>query len=123
MSPWTFQVGLNVRVDEMWVDVMSRYRLCPVCNNIWVKAQVVPCLKQQLGSWSTLCPISNTNSGMTHPVPYLQYSLVHSLPHAYLKQQQRHGDLVPSLQETNVLVGHQNIPHLLFYEKVPAQLS
>ncbi len=42
---------------------------------------------------------------MTHPVPILQHSLVHGLPHAYLKQQQRHGDLVPSLQETNMLIG------------------
>ncbi len=27
MSPWTFQVGLNVTVDETWVDVTSRHRL------------------------------------------------------------------------------------------------
>jgi hypothetical protein len=26
MSPWTFQVGLNVTVDETWVDVTSRHR-------------------------------------------------------------------------------------------------
>jgi hypothetical protein len=25
MSPWTFQVGLNVTVDETWVDVTSRH--------------------------------------------------------------------------------------------------
>jgi hypothetical protein len=26
MSPWTFQVGLNVTVDKTWVDVTSRHR-------------------------------------------------------------------------------------------------
>jgi hypothetical protein len=26
MSPWMFQVGLNVTVDETWVDVRSRHR-------------------------------------------------------------------------------------------------
>ena len=26
VSQWTFQVGLNVTVDELWVDVMSRHR-------------------------------------------------------------------------------------------------
>jgi hypothetical protein len=26
MSLWTFQVGLNVTVDETWVDVTSRHR-------------------------------------------------------------------------------------------------
>jgi hypothetical protein len=25
VSQWTFQVGLNVTVDEMWVDVTSRH--------------------------------------------------------------------------------------------------
>jgi hypothetical protein len=25
MSLWTFQVGLNVTVDETWVDVTSRH--------------------------------------------------------------------------------------------------
>ncbi len=25
MSPWTFQEGLNVTVDETWVDVTSRH--------------------------------------------------------------------------------------------------
>ncbi len=28
MSPWTFQVGLNVTVDETWVDVTSRHPIC-----------------------------------------------------------------------------------------------
>jgi hypothetical protein len=26
VSQWTFQVGLNVTVDETWVDVTSRHR-------------------------------------------------------------------------------------------------
>jgi hypothetical protein len=26
MSPWTFQVGLNITMDEMWADVMSRHQ-------------------------------------------------------------------------------------------------
>jgi hypothetical protein len=26
MSQWTFQLGLNVTVDETWVDVTSRHR-------------------------------------------------------------------------------------------------
>jgi hypothetical protein len=36
MSPWTFQMGLNVTVDEMWVDVTSRHRrnLLPRCQ-LW----------------------------------------------------------------------------------------
>jgi hypothetical protein len=28
MSPWTFQVGLNVTVDETWVDVTSKHQKC-----------------------------------------------------------------------------------------------
>jgi hypothetical protein len=28
MSLWMFKVGINVMVDEMWVDVMSRHRSC-----------------------------------------------------------------------------------------------
>ncbi len=27
VSQWTFQVGLNVTVDETWVDVTSRHQL------------------------------------------------------------------------------------------------
>ncbi len=27
VSQWTFQVGLNVTVDETWVDVTSRHRV------------------------------------------------------------------------------------------------
>jgi hypothetical protein len=30
VSQWTFQVGLNVTVDETWVDVTSRHLLVPV---------------------------------------------------------------------------------------------
>ncbi len=33
VSQWTFQVGLNVTVDETWVDVTSRHRVTTVHND------------------------------------------------------------------------------------------
>jgi hypothetical protein len=32
VSQWTFQVGLNVTVDETWVDITSRHRLYALKN-------------------------------------------------------------------------------------------
>jgi hypothetical protein len=38
MSPWTFQVGLNVTVDKTWVDVTSRH-----LRALLVPIERVPC--------------------------------------------------------------------------------
>jgi hypothetical protein len=53
VSQWTFQVGLNVTVDEMWVDITSRHSVvcvlvrlchCPTpCPSVCVSVSVYLC--------------------------------------------------------------------------------
>ncbi len=42
VSQWTFQVGLNVTVDETWVDITSRHRVA--CTLLVTEGNFLVCL-------------------------------------------------------------------------------